>query len=200
MPTVVIITSVSLNGARSKRSDDQSNVEIETMNITATSAPIGMSTSQSERTRMKTSRKPPAASVERRPRPPDFTLITDCPIIAQPAIPPKKPDTILAMPCPRASRFLSLGVSVISSTIDAVRSDSMRPTRASASATGKMIRNVSRLNGTAGRLKKGSVEGSAPMSPTRLSASNPPTPRETTVSATIATSGDGTAVVKRGRR
>jgi hypothetical protein len=31
--------------------------------------------------------------------PPDFTLIIDCPIIAQPPMPPKKPVTVFAAPC-----------------------------------------------------------------------------------------------------
>ena len=59
--------------------------------------------------------------------------MTDCPIIAQPAIPPKKPDTILAVPCPAHSRFLFEVVSVISSTIEAVIRLSSRPTIASVS-------------------------------------------------------------------
>jgi len=58
-------------------------------------------------------------------------LITDCPIIAQPAIPPKKLETIFAIPCPLHSLFLSLVVSVKSSTIVAVIKDSSKPTTAS---------------------------------------------------------------------
>ena len=56
--------------------------------------------------------------VDSRPRPPDFTLITDWPIMAQPAMPPRKPVAKLATPWPMHSRFLSLGVSVRSSTIE----------------------------------------------------------------------------------
>ena len=41
-----------------------------------------------------------------RPRPPDFTLMTDWPIMAQPAMPPKKPVTMLAMPWPDALAVL----------------------------------------------------------------------------------------------
>lgn len=65
-------------------------------------------------------------------RPPDFTLITDCPIIAQPAMPPIRPEAMLAMPWPLHSRLLSLLVSVMSSTMVAVIIDSSRPTTASA--------------------------------------------------------------------
>src|SRR5699024_4567483 len=82
------------------------------------------------------------------PLPPDFTLITDCPIIAQPAIPPKKPVTILAIPCPLDSRFLSLSVSVISSTIDAVSKDSSKPTIAKANEKGKIIVKDTKVSGT----------------------------------------------------
>jgi hypothetical protein len=71
--------------------------------------------------------------VDKRVRPPDFTLMTDWPIIAQPAMPPKSPETMLATPWPRASRFLSLVVSVSSSTICAVINDSSNPTIASPS-------------------------------------------------------------------
>ena len=45
----------------------------------------------------------------RQPRPPDFTLITLCPIIAQPPMPPKKPVTVLATPWARHSREAALG-------------------------------------------------------------------------------------------
>ena len=197
VPTVTTITSVSVTGiVRTPASDDQSNVPTDTMTMTATSAPIGIRTSQSARTRMKKSRNAPAANVDSRPRPPDFTLITDCPIMAHPAIPPNRPDTMFATPCPRLSRSLSEVVSVISSTIDAVRSDSIRPTSASASATGPMIARVSRFSGTDGSPNAGSAVGSAPMSPTVISP--PPANTVTTVSPTMATRGDGTAVVRRG--
>ena len=115
---------------------------METMTITATSAAIGIMTSHFAATRIKTSRKEPAANADSRPRPPDFTLITDWPIIAHPAMPPKSPAAMFAIPCPRDSRFLSLAVSVSSSTMEAVRSDSIRPTSVSVSATGKMMASV----------------------------------------------------------
>ena len=56
----------------------------------------------------------------------------DCPIMAQPAMPPMKPVAVLARPWPTHSWFLSLGVSVSSSTIEAVISDSRSPTAATA--------------------------------------------------------------------
>ena len=100
------------------------------MIITATRAAIGICRTQSLSTRMRKSRNTPANRDESRPRPPDLTLMTDWPIIAQPAMPPKKPATMLPTPCPAHSRFLSLGVSVMSSTMVAVIIDSRRPTTA----------------------------------------------------------------------
>lgn len=100
---------------------------METMIITATSAAMGIWPTQSLRNTTISNSTTPAISVDRRVRPPDFTLITDCPIIAQPAMPPNSPETILAMPWPLHSRFLSLPVSVSSSTMVAVISDSSRP-------------------------------------------------------------------------
>src|SRR5690606_12204571 len=92
--------------------DFQLNVLIETIIITATNAAIGITFSQSLIKTTKINKKTPALKVDSRPRPPDFTLIIDCPIIAQPAMPPINPLQILAMPCPLHSRNLSLGVSV----------------------------------------------------------------------------------------
>ena len=42
----------------------------------------------------------PAEKVESLPIPPYVIFKTVCPIIPQPAIPPKKPAVILAKPCP----------------------------------------------------------------------------------------------------
>ena len=44
------------------------------------------------------SKKTAAATPAIRVLPPDLTFIIDCPIIAQPPIPPKKPVTVLAKP------------------------------------------------------------------------------------------------------
>ncbi|MDR7102154.1 hypothetical protein J2X37_001314 [Croceicoccus sp. BE223] len=57
-------------------------------------------------------------------------MITDWPIIAQPPMPPTSAAAMLALPWPAHSRRLSLSVSVMSSTICAVSSDSSRPTAA----------------------------------------------------------------------
>src|SRR5699024_6568445 len=81
---------------------------------------------------------------------PDVTLITDWPIIAQPAMPPKKPVIVLAIPCPLASLFFVLSVPVMSSTILDVSKDSNSPTIARAIENGKIIANVSNVNGTFG--------------------------------------------------
>ena len=133
--TVASITTDELGGcSRSLSTDSQLKVPMLTMIITATSAAIGISFTQGPRKTTRMSRKKPATKVDSRPRPPDFTLITDWPIIAQPAMPPMKPVAMLATPWPTHSRLLSLSVSVSSSTIDAVIIDSSRPTTASVAA------------------------------------------------------------------
>jgi hypothetical protein len=88
---------------------------------------------QSPRNTTINSRKTPAMKVDSRPRPPDFTLITDWPIIAQPAMPPMKPVAKLATPWPTHSRFLSLWR--IGQIVDdgAVIRDSSSPTTATVS-------------------------------------------------------------------
>ncbi len=167
VPTVTISTVASVRGSLCRVvSEPQSKVAMETMIITATSAAIGMIETRSPRNTMKISRKIPADSVDNRPSPPDLMLITDWPIIAQPAMPPKKPVTTLAMPWPWASRFLPEGVSVRSSRMEAVSSDSSRPTIASAKAVGKMICRVSQFSGISGNRNTGRPSGSSPMSPT----------------------------------
>jgi hypothetical protein len=69
-------------------------------------------------------------NVESLVRAPAVTLITDWPIIAHPPIAPRKPVTKLATPWPTHSLFLLLPVSVMSSTIEAVRRLSSNPTAA----------------------------------------------------------------------
>ncbi len=105
---------------------------MDTMIITATRAAMGIRPTQSLRNTTISSSATPATRVESRLRPPDLTLITDWPIIAQPAMPPSRPVAMFASPWPLHSRFLSLPVSVISSTMVAVISDSRRPTTARA--------------------------------------------------------------------
>ena len=130
--TVASMTTLELTGwVRRFLIDAQLKVPIETMIMTATRAAIGMRPTASPSPTTSTSSKTPATRADNRPRPPDFTLITDWPIIAQPAMPPRNPVAILATPWPAHSRFLSLLVSVRSSTIEAVKSDSSRPTTAS---------------------------------------------------------------------
>ncbi|MNL30449.1 hypothetical protein D3C87_1521860 [compost metagenome] len=135
VPTVSNMTRNSPFGVtRHRLSEAQSKVLNETMNITATREAMGMRATQSPSNKMNTSNSTPAERVDRRPRPPDFTLMTDWPIMAHPAIPPKKPVTTLATPWAFDSRCLSLGVSVKSSTMVAVSKDSMSPTKAKAEA------------------------------------------------------------------
>ena len=52
----------------------------------------------------RTRRKAPATSVDKRPRPPEATLMTDWPIMAQPPMPPNVAEAMLATPWPRHSR------------------------------------------------------------------------------------------------
>ena len=86
-----------------------------------------------------------------------------------------------------------LFVSVRSSTMEAVIMDSSRPTTARVADTGKMILSVSRFSGTSGSRNTGRLSGNWPMSPTvRISR---PKKIATAVSTTMATSGDGTALV-----
>jgi len=124
--------------------------------------------------------------------------MTVWPIIAQPAMPPKKPVTTLAVPWPTHSRFLLLLESVRSSTMVAVIKDSSRPTTASVAETGKMICKVSRFSGMSGIRNTGRVSGIWPMSPTvRMSSSMK---MAAAVSETMATSGDGIALVRYGNK
>lgn len=144
--TVVSITTLDRRGLTVRlRIEPQSKVLTDTIVITATSAAMGINPTMSPSTTTRISRNTPAQRVERRVRAPEIrTLIIDCPIIAQPAMPPRNPVTTFAAPCPAASRFLSLPVSVMSSISWAVISDSSRPTTIRASAVGRMIRRVSR--------------------------------------------------------
>ncbi|VTR26583.1 Uncharacterised protein [Actinobacillus pleuropneumoniae] len=147
---------------------------------------------------MRNSRNTPETKVDNRVRPPDFTLITVCPIMAQPAMPPKNPVITLEMPCPRISRFLSLPVSVISSTSDAVSSDSVIPTTARAREIGNIVRIMSKLTVTFGMWKNGSACVMLPMSPTVCTGALNQT--ATIVITMIATSADGTALVTSGNK
>ena len=70
-------------------------------------------------------------------------------------MPPKKPQAMFAVPWATHSRLPRPRVSVISSISVRVSSDSISPTAARMIATGKTIRSVSRLSGTAGMEKAG---------------------------------------------
>ena len=78
--------------------DVQLNVPIDTMIIMATNAAIGIWLTRSPSTKIMNSKATPAKKQESRPRPPDLILMIDWPIIAQPAMPPKKPVTKFAVP------------------------------------------------------------------------------------------------------
>ena len=142
----------------------QSKVETATTIITATSAGIGIRTTRPPRPTTRTRRKTPALNVESRVRAPlTRTLIIVWPIIAQPAIPPKKPVTTFATPWPVDSRSLFERVSVMLSTSRAVISDSSSPTAASPIEYGAMIFSVSSENGTDGRPGSGRESGQLPL-------------------------------------
>src|SRR5690554_618723 len=180
------------------RIDDQLKVPIDTMIITATNAAIGIRETQSSRNTTINSSSTPATRQDSRPRPPDCTLITDWPIMAQPAIPPIKPAAILPIPCALHSRPLSLSVSVRSSTMVAVIIDSSRPTTASDIDTGKIMLKVSKFSGTSGHKNIGRASGSSPISPTVRTSI--PKYIATAVQAIMHTNGDGTALVTSGSR
>ena len=73
-------------------------VPITTINITPTNAAIGINSITLDPKRMNISRESAATIPERRPRPPELTLIMDWPIIAHPPIPPKRPFKKFAPP------------------------------------------------------------------------------------------------------
>ena len=104
------------------------------------------------RARRRTSR---AACARREAR----TLIIVWPIIAQPAMPPKKPVTTLAMPCPRASR--SLSERRLGDVVDELRRH-QRLQQADGGERDRVRRDdrsVSSVNGTDGRPSTGSALG-----------------------------------------
>src|SRR5690554_3399183 len=97
--TVTTITMLVESGwSRRFLMEPQLKVPMETMIITATSAAMGICTSHLSSTSTMINRKMPAVSVDSRVRPPDLMLMIDWPIIAQPAIPPNRPEPILAIP------------------------------------------------------------------------------------------------------
>ena len=148
MSTTVTMTSMSALGMRLNiLIDAHSKVPITTMNMTPTSAAMGIMPIQGPRKRMNASSSSAATMPERRLRPPEFTLMRDWPIMAQPPIPPKNPQVMFAMPWPTHSLLPRPRVSVISSMSDKVISDSIRPTPASTTAKGRMIIRVAQFIG-----------------------------------------------------
>ena len=135
------------------------------MNMTPTSAAIGTASMYGARKRMNSSSAHAAVIPESRPRPPDFTLISDCPIMAHPPMPPKMPQVTLATPWPTHSRLPRPRVSVSSSMRVIVISDSIRPTPARISENGRMIQNVDHARGGIWKSSQAN-RGSPPAIPT----------------------------------
>ena len=198
--TVVTITRVSDQGIRFRvagRTLWKSTVETATTIITAASAAIGIASMRSESTVTRISSITPAKKVDSRVRArPSFTLTTVCPIMAQPAMPPQQPARMFATPSAQDSRLLWERVSVMSSTSLAVSRVSIRPTKATLRAVGRIRRRVSRSSGTSNGVIPGSPPETSPWSPTvgTERCAN----IAIAVTSTIATSGAGTALVNRG--
>ena len=106
---------------------DQAKVPITTINITPTKAAIGTCSISTEANNINANKVNAATMPDNLPRPPPFILISDCPIMAQPPIPPKKPVTIFAPPCAKHSLLEFPLVSVNSSTKFSVIKDSIKP-------------------------------------------------------------------------
>ena len=116
----------------------QAKVPITTINITPTKAAIGICSIRGAPKSTKHNNAMAAVAPDKRPRPPELILIIDCPIIAQPPIPPKRPFKILAPPWATHSRLPLPRVSVISSIRLSVIRLSIRPTAARISAVEPM--------------------------------------------------------------
>ncbi|CAI8319218.1 MAG: Uncharacterised protein [Oceanospirillaceae bacterium UBA2001] len=106
---------------------DHSKVPTTTINITPIKAATGIISIRGDATKIKANKKRAALIPDRRPRPPELTLIMLWPIMAQPPIPPNKPVTVLATPWPTHSLFPRPRVPVISSTRVRVNNDSIKP-------------------------------------------------------------------------
>ena len=186
---------------------DHSNVPRTTINMTPTSAATGTISISPEANNTNASKTSAAVTPDVRPRPPEFMLIIDCPIIAQPPMPPKKPQVKFAAPCATHSLFPRPRVSVSSSTSVSVRRDSIKPTAARTTAYGNTIRKVSNVKGTIGIENSGNPPCNvASLSPvidrrksTIVGASKPKT-ITTTVMPMIAASDAGTAFVSFGKK
>ena len=88
----IIKTKASVNGILfSILKLDHAKVPITTINMTPTKAAIGICSIRELPNNIKHNREIAATMPESLPLPPAFTLIIDCPIMAQPPIPPKMP-------------------------------------------------------------------------------------------------------------
>ena len=123
------------------------NVPITTINITPTKAAIGTCSIKPEANKTKLKRVKAATIPDNLPLPPDLILIIDCPIMAQPPMPPNRPVTTFALPCAIHSLFALPRVSVRSSIKFKVISDSIKPIAAKITAYGKINLIVSHVNG-----------------------------------------------------
>ncbi|MNY37673.1 hypothetical protein D3C86_1722520 [compost metagenome] len=123
---------------------------IATIIITPTNAAIGIFSIKGAPTRMMMSIVMEAIIPASLAREPALIFTRVCATMAQPPMPPKKPLVTLAAPCAIASLLALPFVPVISSTIDKVSNDSIRPTPAITREKGKMIFRVSSENGTSG--------------------------------------------------
>ena len=104
------------------------------MNITPTRAAIGIISIYEDVYKIKINKNNAADIPAIRVLPPDLTLIIDCPIIAQPPIPPKKPVTVLANPCAKHSWLAPPLLLVISPTKFKVNRLSINPIEAKMNA------------------------------------------------------------------
>ncbi|MMZ66459.1 hypothetical protein D1872_289580 [compost metagenome] len=109
MSTVTTVTamiaSTSLSGTLcSTRNDAQAKVCCATTNITPTSAASGIRSISGDRNSTNSRTITPATTPDSRPRPLELRLITVWPIIAQPPMPPHRPETMLAAPSATHSR------------------------------------------------------------------------------------------------
>ena len=76
----------------------QAKVPTTTINITPTRAAMGTCSIKLEAKSINAKRVSAATIPDKRFRPPDLMFIMDCPIIAHPPIPPKRPVTMFAPP------------------------------------------------------------------------------------------------------
>ena len=129
------MTKMSDFGIRLKvRRLAHSKVPTATMIISPVKAAIGTSSIRLLPNMMNTRSITAATMPDSRARAPALILISDCPSMAHPPIPLRKPEQMLAMPCATASLFPRPRVSVISSMMFSVSRLSMSPTPATIKA------------------------------------------------------------------